>query len=333
MLVTSRGRQYSRGCEVLVSRLGRVLAGVFAEAGSPVVSGMVRSAAEQARQAGADGVVSFGGGSCVEVAKAVCFLAEQQAGTPGVSWLDRPLLPHVAVTTTFSGSAFTPSFALTDEATGRTTSASAPTCLPVCVLCDPLLLSDLPVGLAVQSGMGALGHGVESACSPRGDPECEALAVACVSRAVPALVATANGAAGTEMLGELLAAAVLGGRAFGVVGAGLLHGLSQLLCGRAAIGYGVASSVLLPHFLKLMERAEPGGAAGAAAALGDPADAPRACERLRERLGLPARLSECGVGRGDIEAVARMAPGSSAAAAGGGAASEADALVILEAAF
>ena len=50
----------------------------------------------QARRDGVDGIVSFGGGSCADPGKAVCFFTEQEAGTPGASFADRPVLPHVA---------------------------------------------------------------------------------------------------------------------------------------------------------------------------------------------------------------------------------------------
>ena len=48
-----------------------------------------------ARDRDVDCIVSFGGGSCADLGKAVSFFVEQEAGTPGASYIDRPVLPHV----------------------------------------------------------------------------------------------------------------------------------------------------------------------------------------------------------------------------------------------
>ena len=56
---------------------------------------MVQAAVMQARRDGVDGIVSFGGGSAADTGKAVCFFTEQEQGTPGSSFADRPVLPHV----------------------------------------------------------------------------------------------------------------------------------------------------------------------------------------------------------------------------------------------
>ena len=76
---------------------------------------------QQARRDAVDAVVSFGGGSCADLGKAVCFFTEQEAGTPGASFADRPALPHVAIPTTYSGAELTPFFGMTDPATRQKT--------------------------------------------------------------------------------------------------------------------------------------------------------------------------------------------------------------------
>jgi hypothetical protein len=57
--------------------------------------------------------------------KAVCFFIEQEAGTPGTTFTDRPVVPHVSITTTYSGAELTPFFGMTDEASKRKTGAGA----------------------------------------------------------------------------------------------------------------------------------------------------------------------------------------------------------------
>src|SRR6476661_4908606 len=82
---------------------GRSLASTFAGAQSHVPAPTVQEATRQARRDAVDAVVSFGGGSCADLGKAVCWFTEQEQGTPGMSYADRPVLPHVSIPTTYSG--------------------------------------------------------------------------------------------------------------------------------------------------------------------------------------------------------------------------------------
>src|SRR5206468_10658155 len=128
-------------------------------------------AVQLARRDAVDAVVSFGGGSCADLGKAVCFFVEQEAGTPGASYYDRPALPHVAIPTTYSGAELTPFFGMTDEAARRKTGAGGPTIAPVAVIYDPVAFIDLPVRPSAETAMNALAHGVECAYSPHRSPE------------------------------------------------------------------------------------------------------------------------------------------------------------------
>ena len=117
-----------------------------------------------------DAVVSFGGGSCADLGKAVCFFVEQQAGVPGASYADRPVLAHIAIPTTYSGAELTPFFGMTDQATHRKSGAGGPTIAPLAAVYDPIVTLDTPVRVSAETGMNALAHGVEAACSPSSHP-------------------------------------------------------------------------------------------------------------------------------------------------------------------
>ena len=108
MLVTTAGRLASPDGERVVRLLGRNLETTFAEVESHVPVPLVQQAVLQARRDAVDVVVSFGGGSCADLGKAVCFFLEQEAGMPGATHLDRPVLPHVSIPTTYSGAELTP---------------------------------------------------------------------------------------------------------------------------------------------------------------------------------------------------------------------------------
>ena len=89
---------------------------------------------------------------------------------------------------------------------------------------------------------------------------------------------------------------------------GVHHGLAQLVGGRTGIPHGLANAVILAHAVRF--NAEELHLGNIGWALGDADDAAGAVDRLRERIGLPARLSECGVTEEDVEAVVRMAAGN-----------------------
>ena len=126
MLVTTAGRLASPDGERVVRLLGRNLETTFAEVESHVPVPLVQQAVLQARRDAVDVVVSFGGGSCADLGKAVCFFLEQEAGMPGATHLDRPVLPHVSIPTTYSGAELTPFFGMTDPATRQKQGAGGP---------------------------------------------------------------------------------------------------------------------------------------------------------------------------------------------------------------
>jgi alcohol dehydrogenase class IV len=126
MLVTTAGRLTSPDGERVVRLLGRALESTFAEVESHVPVPLVQQAVLQARRDAVDVIVSFGGGSCADLGKAVCFFLEQEAGMPGATHLDRPVLPHVSIPTTYSGAELTPFFGMTDPASRQKQGAGAP---------------------------------------------------------------------------------------------------------------------------------------------------------------------------------------------------------------
>ncbi len=306
MLVTTAGRLSSVEGERVVALLGRTLATVFSGVRAHVPTSAVQSAVSQAQAEVVDGIVSFGGGSCADAGKAVCFFVEQQAGTPGISYLDRPVLKHVAVPTTYSGAEVTPFFGMTDEATRRKTGAGGPTTAPVAVVYDPVLTATTPARVSAETGMNALAHGVECAYSPSRSPEAEELALAAVRRISTALPGVVDDPEDVEARTAMLVGAVLAGRCLQNAGMGVHHGLAQLLGGRTGLPHGLANALLLSHAVAFNSGAVPAEVARIGEALGDADDAAGALDELRVRLGLPGRLSECGITPDDVEAVVRL---------------------------
>ena len=323
LLVTTEGRLASSEGERVVKALGRSVESTFAEVRSHVPTTAVEAAVRQARRDGVDGVVSFGGGSCADLGKAVCYFLEQESGMPGASYVDRPAIAHVSVPTTYSGAELTPYFGMTDERAKAKSGAGGPTIAPLAAVYDPELTLSLSARVSAETGMNAIAHGVEVAYSSQRTPEAEAVALACVTRGVAALPRVVEAPDDLDARTEMLAAAALGGRCLQNGTVGVHHGLAQLLGGRTGISHGLANAIVLPHALAFNAAVV---SPALAAALGDPA-------ALVARLGLPSRLSEAGVTEEDLDAVAHLSQDSASVRGNPRPVSEDDARSILAAAF
>jgi maleylacetate reductase len=341
MLVTTTGRRQSAAGERLVDLLGRRLVAVFDGVRPHVPTTAVQDALRQAESSDVDAIVSFGGGSCADLGKAVCFFTEQRAGRPGASYLDRPVVAHVAIPTTYSGAELTPFFGMTDEAAHRKSGAGGPTIAPVAAIYDPVVTLTTPAKVAAETGMNALAHGIECAYSPTRTPEAEAIALATVRRVAAALPRVIDQPDNLAARTAMLEAAVLGGRCLQNASMGAHHGLAQLVGGRTGVAHGLVNAILLAHVLRWNADAIPDDVkrigealgAGASTAAGDAGDAADAVDRLRGRVGLPGRLSEVGVDEDDIEAVVRMSSGNANIARNPRPVSPEDVRSLLESAF
>jgi maleylacetate reductase len=332
LLVTTEGRADSADGDRVRSTLGRTLASTFTGVQSHVPTPTVQAAVRQARGDGIDAVVSFGGGSCADLGKAVCFFTEMEAGTPGASFADRPALPHVAIPTTYSGAEVTGGFGMTDPATRQKQGSSSPTITPLGVVYDPELTRTTPPRVSAETGMNALAHCVEALWSTRRSPEAEAVALAGAQRLVAALPGVVEEPDDLDLRAAALEGAALAGRCLHNAAMGVHHGLAQLVGGRTGIAHGLANAILLPHTMRFNAGVAPDAIArlGAAMATDDPIGT---IASLVAELGLPTGLSDCGVDGEDIEAVARMAPSSHAVSANPRPVTEDDARRILEDAF
>ena len=333
LLVTTEGRLASADGERLSKALGRELVSTFAGVQSHVPAPAVQAAVQQARRDAVDAVVSFGGGSSADLAKAVCYFTEREAGTPGATWLDRAALPHIAVPTTYSGAELTAFFGMTDPTTRRKSGSGGPTIAPVAAVYDPDLTVSTPARVSAETGMNALAHCVEAAYSPARTPEAEAIALAGIVRIARWLPAVVDDPVDLLARTHMFEGAALAGRALQNASMGVHHGLAQLVGGRTGIPHGLANAVILAHAMRFNAGAVPQEMRLIGEALGDAEDPAAAVDRLVRRLGLPTGLAEGGVTDEDIDAVVRLSQSSPGVQMNPRPVSEDDAREILEAAF
>lgn len=252
---------------------------------------------------------------------------------PGSSHIDRPLVAHLSIPTTYSGAELTPFFGMTDPATRQKQGAGGPTSAPVIALYDPHLTLSTPPRVSAETGMNALAHCVEAAWSPFRTPEAEAIALAGAAAIHGALPRVVADPADVEARTAMLAGACLAGRCLLNAGMGVHHGLSQLIGGRTGIPHGLANAILLAHCVRFNADAATEAVARIGLALGAPHDAAGAVDRLRAGVGLPGRFSEVGVDEADLAVIARLSQSNHNVARNPRPVSEADALALLRGAW
>jgi len=333
LLVTTPGRDASDDGAAVRTALGSALASTFAEVTSHVPVPLVQGALQQARRDGIDAVVSFGGGSCADLGKAVCFFTEQEQGTPGASFADRPALPHVSIPTTYSGAELTPFFGMTDPASKQKSGSGGPTIAPLAAIYDAALTLSTPARVSAETGLNALAHCVEIVYSSHRTPESEAIGLAGARRVFAALPLVVGDPGDITVRESMFEGAVLGGRCLQNGSMGVHHGLAQLLGGRTGMAHGLANAIVLPHAIRFNLEAVPDELRRLGEAIGAPDDPAGAVSDLLVRLGLPTQLGDCGATLDDLDAVARLSQGNGNVKNNPRPVTEDDARAILSAAY
>jgi alcohol dehydrogenase class IV len=254
------------------------------------------------RDAGCDGVIAFGGGSALDVAKAVALMVGQTRPLWDFEdvgdWWTRVdpdgMVPVVAVPTTAgTGSEVGRASVITDTSTHTKKIIFHPGMLPGRVIADPQLTVGLPAGLTAATGMDALSHLLEAYCAPGFHPMADGIAIEgmrLVQQALPRAVADGTD---IEARAMMLAAASMGATAF-QKGLGGMHALAHPLGAVHNTHHGMTNAVLMPYVLDHNLSAIEERLAWLARALGlaSPTGAGFIAwvVALRDQLGLPTAL-------------------------------------------
>lgn len=295
------------------------------------------------REQGCDGLVAIGGGSPIDLAKGVALLAEHDgpletyaAILGGIPKITSRVAPLIAVPTTAGTGSEVGRGSLITLSGGRKLGFISQYLIPKLAICDPELTLGLPAWLTAATGMDAVTHCIETYLSPRDNPVAEAIALDGLKRALAHIErATADGS-DREARKEMLMAALQGGLTF-QKGLGAVHALSHPLGGLKGVSlhHGTLNAVLLPAVLRFNAPEAQAKYAEIRRTLGLPADADLAdwIAGLTGRLGMPATLSQMGVPRDVLPAIAEAATKDHSSPTNARQAAAADYLAMLEASF
>ena len=213
-----------------------------------------RRAAAAAREHTADIVIAIGGGSAIDLGKALAALCANDGdvldylevigrGVP----LARPSLPFVAVPTTAgTGSEVTRNAVLASPADGVKVSMRSAWMLPTLALVDPELTLHLPPAITAATGMDALTQVIEPYVSSRATPMTDALCVDAIGRAAAALPRVVRSGDDLAARTDMAYVSVCGGIALANAGLGAVHGFAAPIGGRHHAPHGAVCAALLP---------------------------------------------------------------------------------------
>jgi alcohol dehydrogenase class IV len=224
--------------------------------GNPIENDVTQSAAMY-RAAGCDGVIGLGGGSAIDVAKAVVVmarhegrLAELEAQAGGMERMTGPYDPIIAIPTTAgTGSEVGRSSVITSHELGRKVIIFSPWLMPKRAILDPELTVSLPSFLTAATGMDAFTHCLESLTCPTFHPLCDAIAIYGLELVIRYLERATRDGKDIEARGYMLVAAAMGAIAF-QKDLGATHSLAHPLSTEFGLHHGLANALCLPAVMR-----------------------------------------------------------------------------------
>jgi maleylacetate reductase len=299
--------------EQLRQMLGNRFAGLCAKIGAHTPRTDVVAAANMAREAGSDLIITLGGGSVTDAAKMVglCLgndiTAPEQLdlyrarvaadGTAQRPAVKPPGVRMIAIPTTLSAGEFSAGAGCTDTARHVKESYSHPQMIPRTVILDPAAAEPTPEWLFLSTGIRAVDHAVEDICSIDGQPISEGAAyhaLRLLGKGLPAVKADPSDRE-ARLDCQIGAWMSMVGSQTGV-SKGASHGIGHVLGGTAGVPHGYTSCIMLPHVLRFNDPANHEKQARVSEALGRLGEpAADLVAQLIAGLGLPSRLRDVGV--------------------------------------
>jgi maleylacetate reductase len=252
-----------------------------------VPSEFIDEAAAAAR--GGDGVLALGGGSAIDLGKAI----SAETG-----------LPLVSIPTTYSGAEWTTYFGIRDEQ--RRMRGGGGGAHPTAIVYEPELTVDLPPETTVGTAMNALAHCAEALYARGQNPAADEQALAgaeLISTWLPRVVAEP---ADLNARTELLLGASHGGAALAGSMLALAHAMAQAVGGAYGLPHGTLNGIVLAPVLRFNTAFAPDAVRSFGEAIGAPDDPAARVEELAALAG-PTRLGELGVPENDLPALAASA--------------------------
>ena len=266
-----------------------------------------------------DGVIALGGGSGLDVGKAIALMVGQNRPIwdfeDREDWYTRAnadaIVPTIAIpTTSGTGSEVGRASVITDGTDQTKKIIFHPKMLPVCVILDPEVTVGLPALLTAGVGMDALSHNLEAYCSPVYHPLAQGIAVEGMRLVRDWLEPACKDGNNIEARAQMQVASSMGATAF-QKGLGAMHSLSHPCGSILGTHHGTTNAVVMPYVLEFNTDAIDDRLTALARYLDLPHPSPESVINwvlgLRDTIGIPHTLSDLGVAEQHVTKFSKMA--------------------------
>ena len=266
----------------------------------------VDEALELYKENDCDGVIGFGGGSSIDLAKAVALMANHKGNLIDYSVNEggyekiTETMPMIAIPTTSGTGSEVSVGSLITMNDGRKLIFASPHLIPSAAICDPELTIGLPPVLTAGSGMDALTHCIEAILSPINDPPAEAVGIDGIEKIIKeeSLIKACKDGQDKDARWNMMMASTEGAMAFSK-GLGAVHSMSHALGANQELRlhHGTLNAVILPSVLRFNKDHVGNKYSRIARAMGkdESIDLANEIEKLNEEIGIPKNLAEMGV--------------------------------------
>lgn len=223
---------------------------------------IVNEATALYKECGATSIIALGGGSPMDVSKAVGVLAVHGGKITdyeGPNKVPGPVVPTIAIPTTAgTGSEVTASSVITDEERNYKMSVVSYETLPKYAILDPELIMTMPASIAAACGVDALIHAMEAYVSVNASPFTDAMAEKAMSLIGRSLRRFVANRADEEAACDMMLGSTFAGMSFAWARLGNVHAMSHPVSAYFHVPHGVANAVLLPTVLEFNALADNG---------------------------------------------------------------------------
>lgn len=272
-------------------------------------------ALEKLKAINADVVIAVGGGSSIDVAKAVALLATNGGkieSYEGIDTFENDLLPLIAIPTTAGTASEVTSFTvITDEEREYKFTIGGVKISPKWAVVDPVLTLTLPPSVTAATGLDALVHAIESYTSKMANPITKALAREAIRKISRNLRQAVYNGDTLKYRDEMLMGSLLAGLAFNNTRLGNCHALSHPISAIYGVPHGIANAVLIPHVMEFNMKAVPELFADIALDMGENLEgltmmekaqkAVDSVRRLAKDVGIPETFESFGIDEQNIK--------------------------------
>ncbi|MFJ5770907.1 iron-containing alcohol dehydrogenase [Psychrobacillus sp. NPDC093180] len=202
-----------------------------------------------------DVIISLGGGSCIDTAKAISVLATNGGYIGdymgGKKLADKQPIPHISIPTTAgTGSEATDATIITNTTNDVKMMIKQPAFMPEVAIVDPLLTLSSPKGVTAATGIDALSHAIEAYLSIKAQPMTDTLALSAIEKIVKSLKTAYEDGKNIDAREAMALGSLQAGMAFTNASVCLVHGMSRPIGALFHVPHGISNAMLLPAVLE-----------------------------------------------------------------------------------